>query len=214
MDALLLVDIQKRFRARRRVGLCPKEIGSFRSSIRSSRGSELIVATQDWHPANHGSFAANHSGRKIGETIGPRRLAANLVADHCVQGSPGRRFRAGASKRSRAGRKFSKKEPIPEIDSYSGFFDNGHRKATGACPVSPRTPRHRSLRVAGLATDYCVKFTALDAVALGFQTWLIEDACRGVELQAGDVEKAVEEMRRARVKIVGSTNLSEGVRHD
>jgi len=92
------------------------------------------------------------------------------------------------------------------IDSYSGFFDNGHRKATGLGEFL--TARNvTDVFVAGLATDYCVKFTALDAVQLGFKTRLIEDACRGVNLKPGDVAKAIEEIRVAGVRITDSVTL-------
>ncbi len=87
------------------------------------------------------------------------------------------------------------------IDSYSGFFDNGHRKSTGL-DTWLKDRGVKSVHVCGLATDYCVKFTALDARQLGFETSLIENASRGVELHPGDVATAVEEMRQAGVEIV------------
>jgi nicotinamidase/pyrazinamidase len=83
----------------------------------------------------------------------------------------------------------------PQIDSYSGFFDNGHRTSTGLGEYF-RDRRVKEVHICGLATDYCVKFTALDAVDFGFETRLLEDACRGVELHSGDVRQAIEEMRR------------------
>jgi nicotinamidase/pyrazinamidase len=92
------------------------------------------------------------------------------------------------------------------IDSYSGFFDNGHRHATGLGDYL-REKSVTDVYVAGLATDYCVKFTALDARQLGFNTHLIEDACRGVNLQPGDVEQAIEEMRAAGVDIITAADV-------
>ena len=88
----------------------------------------------------------------------------------------------------------------PEVDSYSGFHDNGHRHSTGMADWL-REQGVTQLTVCGLATDYCVKFTALDAVSVGFQVTLALAACRGVNLMAGDVDKAVEEMRGAGVDI-------------
>jgi nicotinamidase/pyrazinamidase len=167
---------------------------------------ELIVATQDWHPANHGSFAVNHPGRAPGDVIDLDGLPQVLWPAHCVQGSPGADF-VPALDRSRWVQVFQKGTD-PTVDSYSGFFDNGHRKATGLAQFL-RERAVTDLYVAGLATDYCVKFTALDATALGFQTWLVEDACRGVNLHPGDVSHAVDEMRQARVKPIHSSSLIE-----
>jgi nicotinamidase/pyrazinamidase len=103
---------------------------------------------------------------------------------------------------SRVDRVF-RKGTDPGIDSYSGFFDNGHRKATGLGEYL----KQRSVTdvyVAGLATDYCVKFTALDSRSLGFNTFLIGDACRGVNVRPGDVEAAIEQMRAAGVQVINS----------
>jgi nicotinamidase/pyrazinamidase len=94
----------------------------------------------------------------------------------------------------------------PDIDSYSGFFDNGHRRATGL-EVYLRERNVTDVYVVGLATDYCVKFTALDAIALGFTTFVIEDACRGVDLESGDVSKAIAEMRQAGAQVILSGQL-------
>src|SRR5205085_2195730 len=94
----------------------------------------------------------------------------------------------------------------PDIDSYSGFFDNGHRKPTGLGDFL-KERNVRDVYVAGLATDYCVKFTALDAAALGFKTHLVEDACRGVNLSPENSAHAIAEMQRAGVVIVNSKNL-------
>ena len=95
----------------------------------------------------------------------------------------------------------------PQIDSYSGFFDNGHRASTGLGEYL-RQQGVKEVHVCGLATDYCVKFTALNAVELGFETYLLEDACRGVELHSGDVQKAIEEMQRRGVHFTGISRKS------
>ena len=94
-----------------------------------------------------------------------------------------------------------------KIDSYSGFFDNGHRKSTGLAEHL-RDQGVREVTILGLATDYCVKFTALDSRAEGFATSVIEDACRGVDLEPGDVEMAWQEMRESGVKIVQSQDFT------
>jgi nicotinamidase/pyrazinamidase len=165
---------------------------------------ELVVATQDWHPADHGSFAANHPGKRVGEVIELNGLPQVLWPVHCVQGTQGAEFVPGL-----AGDKITRvfrKGTDAGIDSYSGFFDNGHRRATGMGDWL-KERGVRDIYVMGLATDYCVKFTALDGVGLGFNVWLVEDGCRGVELRPGDVARAMEEMRAAGVKVIGSAEI-------
>jgi len=118
---------------------------------------------------------------------------------HCVQGTRGAEFVAELDV-SRVTQVF-RKGTDPEIDSYSGFYDNGWRRATGMGDWL-KERGVRELFVMGLATDYCVKFTALDGRRLEFEVSLVEEGCRGVELRAGDVAKALEEMRAAGVRIV------------
>ena len=166
---------------------------------------DLVVATQDWHPADHGSFAANHPGTKPGDVIDLNGLRQVLWPVHCVQETPGALF-VGPLHTGRIDRVFQKGTD-PTIDSYSGFFDNGHRKSTGLADYL-KSRGVTDVYVAGLATDYCVKFTALDARKLGFNTFLIEDACRGVNLRPGDVDGAIEEMRRAGVEVVQSHQVA------
>jgi nicotinamidase/pyrazinamidase len=148
---------------------------------------ELIVATKDWHPAGHSSFAS-------------------LWPPHCVQETTGAEFVAGLET-SRIARVFLKGTD-PEVDSYSGFFDNEHRRATGLGDYL-KEQGVTDVTIAGLATDYCVKFTALDAVALGFKTSVVVDACRGVEVNEGDTARALEEMAAAGVNIKESRQLLE-----
>lgn len=155
---------------------------------------DLIVATQDWHPADHGSFAANHPGAKVFDQIEFDGLPQTLWPVHCVQNSGGALF--APSLDTRRIEKVFTKGMNPLIDSYSGFFDNGHRASTG---MSEWLKAHgvRNLSVAGVATDYCVKFTVLDALAEGFEVELITKACRGVNLTVGDVERALKDMQQA-----------------
>jgi len=166
---------------------------------------ELIVATQDWHPADHGSFAANHPRKKVGDVIDLNGLPQVLWPVHCVQNTRGAELVAGL-KRERIARVFQKGTD-PGIDSYSGFFDNGHRRATGMGDWL-KERGVRGIYVMGLATDYCVKFTALDGRALGFEVFLVEDGCRGVELNPGDVRRAVEEVKAAGVRVIQSSALA------
>ncbi|MDB5329369.1 MAG: Nicotinamidase [Phycisphaerales bacterium] len=203
MKTLILVDIQNDFTPG---GTLPVPEGDRIVALVNQLQNrfDLIVATQDWHPANHGSFAANHPGRKPGEVIDLHGLRQILWPVHCVQNTPGAAFVPGLETK-RISRVFQKGTD-PTIDSYSGFFDNGRRKATGLGDYL-KEKGATDVYVCGLATDYCVKFTALDARSLGFKTYLIEDASRGVNLKPGDVEAAVEEMARAGVTVTKSGGI-------
>ncbi len=199
MKALIIVDVQNDFCPG---GALPVPEGDRVVEVISRVQPEfgLVVATQDWHPAEHGSFAANHPGRSPGEQIELAGLPQILWPVHCVQGTPGAELHPGLD-RSRIARVFHKGAD-PSVDSYSGFFDNGRRTSTGLGEYL-KDQGVTDVYVCGLATDYCVKATALDAVALGFKTHLLEDGCRGVELQAGDVQRAINEMREQGVFIKG-----------
>ena len=159
---------------------------------------DLVFATQDWHPRDHGSFAANHPGRQIGDVIDLNGLQQVLWPVHCVQETPGAEFAPGLDVARFTA--IFRKGMDPTVDSYSGLYDNGHRHATGLGDAL-RSRGVREVSVCGLATDYCVKFTALDALRDGFAVTLIERACRGVNLKPGDVARAVEAMRAAGVTI-------------
>jgi len=165
---------------------------------------DRVVATQDWHPPGHLSFAANHPGRTPGEVIQLAGLEQVLWPVHCVQDTPGAEFHPDLDL-SRIQAVF-RKGVDPEVDSYSGFFDNGRRRSTGLEEYL-RREGVEEVYIGGLATDYCVRWTALDAVRLGFRTWVIEDACRGVELRPGDTAAALAEMAQTGVQIIHSNDL-------
>ena len=158
-----------------------------------------VVATQDWHPANHKSFAANHPWRKPGQVIDLNGLDQVLWPIHCVQGTFGSEL-VDALDQDKITKVF-RKGTDPEIDSYSGFFDNGHRKSTGMAEWL-RERGIEEVHVMGLATDYCVKFTVLDALGEGFRAKLFVEGSRGVNLTPGDVERSIEEMAAAGAEVV------------
>ena len=166
----------------------------------------IVVATQDWHPANHGSFAVNHPGRNVFEQSELNGLPQTLWPVHCVQNTKGAEF-APTLRREGIAKVFQKGTDAG-IDSYSDLFDNDHRKSTGLGEWL-KAQGVTEVFVCGLATDYCVKFTALDAAQMGFKTHLIEDASRGVNLRPDDVKNAMEEMKRAGVHVVQSTTILE-----
>lgn len=203
MNALLVVDVQNDFCPG---GALPVPEGDRVVEVinRLQPNFALVVATQDWHPASHGSFAANHPGRQVGEPINLNGLPQILWPVHCVQGTPGAELHP-ALDRSRIARVFPKGTD-PGVDSYSGFFDNGRRASTGLGEYL-NARGVTEVYVCGLATDYCVQATALDAVDLGFRVYLVADACRGVELRPGDVRRAVEEMRDRGVMVIHSADF-------
>jgi nicotinamidase/pyrazinamidase len=207
MNALILVDIQNDFLPGGALAV-PDGDGVIPVANRliDSEQFTCVVATQDWHPHDHGSFAANHPGTNIGQVIELNGLPQILWPVHCVQKTSGADFPADLN----VGRfeEVFPKGTDPAIDSYSGFFDNGHRKSTRLGEYL-RELGMTSVYVCGLAIDYCVKFTALDATQLGFETTLIQDASRGVNLRHGDVDRAVEEMRTAGVRIATCEELLE-----
>lgn len=206
MEALLLVDIQNDFMP---FGTLPVPDGDAVVPVANLLlpRFDLVVASQDWHPKDHGSFASNHPGRAPGEMAELGGLPQVLWPDHCVQNSPGASFHsalgvAGISQVVRKG-------TDPDIDSYSAFFDNGHRKDTGLSGYL-RTHGVDRLTVMGLATDYCVRATVLDALSLGFDVSLVVDGCRAVDLAEGDGDRAVREMTDAGARVVTSDDITSG----
>jgi len=198
MNALILVDIQNDFLPG---GALAVPHGDAVISVANEQQShfDLVVATQDWHPPDHQSFAANHAGKQIGDVVRVNGVPQILWPVHCVQQTPGADF-APFLKKDRWARIF-RKGVDREIDSYSGFFDNDRVKDTGLAGYL-RQQGVDSVFVLGLATDYCVKSTALDAVSLGFRTHLILDGCRGVNLETDDGQRAVEAMKAAGVIVM------------
>jgi nicotinamidase/pyrazinamidase len=210
MNALILVDLQYDFMPGGPLGV-PQgdEVVAVANRLvasapRGRRGLELVVATQDWHPPNHASFATQHPGHKPGDLIELAGLRQILWPVHCVQGTPGAALVAELDTR-RIGR-IIHKGTDPTIDSYSAFFDNGHRQATGLGDFL-RQQGVTDVYLMGLATDYCVRYSALDALQLGFRTFVIEDGCRGVNLQPGDSAAALAELRAAGALVTNSRDV-------
>jgi len=197
MNALLLIDIQNDFLPGGALAVPHgDEVIPVANALMAE--FELVVATQDWHPSNHLSFASQHPGKRVGDDIQLEGLDQILWPDHCVQNTRGAEF---AATLNRGGiHHVVKKGTDRSIDSYSGFFDNARRKATGL--ENYLTSKGvKTVSVMGLATDYCVKATALDAMDLGYKTILLTTGIRGVELHAGDCQRAIDEMNMAGVLI-------------
>jgi len=203
MKALIIVDVQNDFLPG---GALPVPRGDEIIPVVNDlqQQFELIVATQDWHPRDHGSFAANHAGKKPGDRIMLDGIEQILWPIHCVQNTPGAAFAPGLET-NRVARVFQKGVDS-KIDSYSAFFDNAHRRATGLGDYLKQRDV-TDVYLCGLATDYCVKYSVLDARQLGFKALLIVDVCRGINLAPGDVDLAIEEMRAAGAAIVQTREL-------
>lgn len=164
---------------------------------------DLVIATKDWHPPDHESFASVH-GKRPGEVIDLHGITQILWPDHCIQETSGSELADNLDKKCIE--KIFYKGTHKTIDSYSCFFENDRKTSTGL-DFFLKEKGITEVFLCGLATDYCVKYSALDAVRLGFETWLLSDAAEGVELNPGDVEKSIDEMEQAGVKIVLSVNL-------
>lgn len=166
---------------------------------------DLVVATKDWHPHDHGSFAENH-GKSVGEHINLAGIDQILWPVHCVQGTHGSEFAPGWD--TTVIDKVFYKGTDPLIDSYSTFYDNGHRKSTGL-EVYLRDKGVRNLYFVGIATDFCVKFSVLDALQLGFTCYVIVDACRGVNLNPDDTHRALAVMQAAGATLLSFKDVNE-----
>jgi len=199
MKALILVDLQQDFLPGGALGV-PEGDRVIPVANRLQPDYELVVASQDWHPAEHASFAANHPGHQAGEIVEIGGLPQVLWPVHCVERTPGAAFAPGLAL-DRVARVF-RKGTDPAVDSYSCFFDNDRRKSTGMGDYL-RGRGVTEVHLMGLATDYCVRYSALDARQLGFSTQLNLEGCRGVDLAAGDVEAALAQLRAAGVQFVG-----------
>jgi nicotinamidase/pyrazinamidase len=203
MKALLIVDVQNDFIPGGALAVSGgDEIVSIINEIQDK--FDFIVATQDWHPADHGSFASNHPMKSVGEFIDLHGIRQILWPEHCVQGSQGAEFHPDL-KRDKWKAVFQK-GTLQNVDSYSGFFDNNKAGDTGLSSFLKEN-RINEISVCGLATDYCVKFTVLDGLADGFKMQLFVDTTKAVNIQVGDFDLAIEEMENAGAIILQSSQF-------
>ncbi|MBN9138752.1 MULTISPECIES: bifunctional nicotinamidase/pyrazinamidase [Phyllobacterium] len=196
-DALVVIDVQNDF--------CPG------GTLAVDGGSEIVpiinkliirfdhvILTQDWHPAGHSSFAFSHPGKAPFDTVKMPYGDQTLWPDHCIQGTPGADFHADLQ--------WTKAELIirkgfrPHIDSYSAFFENDRKTPTGLAGYL-RERGITNVTFVGLATDYCVAYSALDAVAHGFTADVLLDACRAIDM-GGSLAAMVANMRKAGVTLI------------
>lgn len=208
-SALLLIDLQNDF--------CPggalavaggdEVIDVANQAIAFCRRSGFpVVATLDWHPPQHGCFAVN-AGTRVGDIGVLDGLTQVWWPVHCVQDTPGAALHPSLNQRWIDSRIY--KGQRPDVDSYSAFFDNGHRAQTELDGFL-RANAITHLTVMGLATDYCVKYSALDALSLGYRVDVLQSGCRGVNLADGDSRQAFEEMRHNGARLVTMEQLVRG----
>jgi nicotinamidase/pyrazinamidase len=171
---------------------------------RLNRAFQRIVATQDWHPQNHVSFASNHPGSDPFDIIRGKEGEQILWPDHCVPGTPGAEFHPQLD--TLCFDLIVRKGTDPALDSYSAFFENDHKTPTGL-HFYLEGLKVKSVYLVGLALDVCVYFSAIDALKLGFHTVLVEDACRGIDSPPGSQKARMEEMRKSGVHILKAADV-------
>lgn len=201
MKVLLLIDIQNDFLPGGRLAV-PEGDAIIPLVNALQPQFELVVATQDWHPAGHQSFASSHPGRAPFDQIDLHGRPQVLWPDHCLQASAGAEL-SPALDEHRIEAIF-RKGTNPEIDSYSAFFDNDHRKSTGLTAYL-RGRQVSAVYLAGLAGDFCVYYSALDALAAGFPTFIITDATRAISAEG--YRAALADLQRQGVHLVTSARL-------
>lgn len=199
MDALLVVDVQNDFCPG---GALPVPEGDAVVPVINalSAAFDHVIQTQDWHPEGHQSFASSHADHAPMDEIEVAYGMQTLWPDHCVQGTPGAAFHPDLN--TTRTELILRKGFRPEIDSYSAFFENDNETPTGLTGYL-RERDIDTLYIAGLATDFCVKWSALDGVKQGFDVFVIEDATRGIDAN-GSLAAAWRDMNDAGVQVISS----------
>lgn len=207
MKALILIDLQNDFMPNGALAVpnghdCIKAANAMQSFFK------VIIATQDWHPPEHLSFAANNPKKKPGDTIELLGLKQTLWPTHCVQNTPGASL-VKELDQTRIRHVVTKGEE-KTIDSYSAFFDNARHHQTGLHDYLVQQAIDE-IYLLGVATEYCVKFSALDALTLGIKTNVIIDGCRGIGLSQRDIPDAITEMKDKGVRLVNMIDVANGL---
>jgi nicotinamidase/pyrazinamidase len=196
--ALVVVDLQNDFMPNGALAVTEGD-ETVPVANRLMQGFSIVLATQDSHPPHHGSFVTEHPGKKVGDVIELDGLPQEIWPVHCVEGSPGAEFHPDLD--TRTIQRVFRKGRDERVDSYSAFFDNAHKRDTGLAAYL-REHGVRAITVLGLATDYCVRFTCLDALGLGLAVQVVPAGCRGVNLKPGDGERALRELVERGVVLV------------
>jgi nicotinamidase/pyrazinamidase len=206
-DGLIIVDMQNDFIPG---GALPVEEGdqiiddiNNVAEVFKSKGGKVIL-TQDWHPSNHKSFASQHEGKNPGDEFQTDGIGPILWPDHCVQGTDGAKFHKDL--KNELANATIKKGMTPDVDSYSGFLENDKKSKTNL-NVYLKALGVKRIFVCGLALDYCVGFTALDGVDLGYKVYFLIDLTKGIDLPPGNISNILETMTSKGVKFVNSNKL-------
>ena len=196
MKTLVLVDIQNDFLKGGSLAV-PEGEKIIKPINKIIKQYDLVIATKDWHPKNHISFASNHPDKKIGDIINVNGVDQVLWPDHCIQNSYGSDFpeQLDISKLAKVVYKGSD----ANIDSYSGFFDNGHFRSTGLSDYL-KSKDVNKIDYVGLATDYCLKYTAIDSVSEGFKTRVLINCIKGIEEKG--CELALNKMKSKGIELI------------
>lgn len=202
-NALILVDLQNDFCFGGRLAV-PNGDDVVPIANKLMNIFNLVVATKDWHPHDHVSFASNHKGKKIGDIINVHGIKQVLWPDHCIQNTNGAEFHPILN--TKKIKKIFYKGADSFVDSYSAFYDNEHLRSTGLGEYL-KEQSVTDAYIMGLATDYCVKYSCMDAISLHFNVFIVKNACRGVDLTPGDSTRAIQEMRDIGVKEIDYENL-------
>ena len=202
-SALLIIDMQRDFMPGGALSVPDADLLIPRIN-HLMKAFPLVVATKDFHPKGHVSFASSHPGKKIGESIEVSGSMQTLWPDHCVQQAHGSDFHPTLDT-TQIHHVVTKGMHV-DIDSYSAFFDNAHNSSTGLGEYF-KSRGITKLFVTGVATDYCVLFSVIDALHLGFSVFVIEDVCRAVDLQEGDEQRAYEAMGKKGARVIRSQDV-------
>jgi len=204
MKALIIVDIQNDFLPGGRLAVSggDKAIPVINELMKLP--FDIIAATKDWHPKGHCSFASTFN-KKVGERVFVDGIEQILWPEHCVQGSPGSEFSKDLDT-ERVEHVIHKGTDL-NIDSYSTFFNNKHLHDTGLDTILKKKGVDE-IYIAGLATDYCVKNSVMDALKLGYKVFVVRDACRAVNLDPHDEERAIDEMKSAGARVINLHDIT------
>lgn len=203
MRALILVDIQNDFMPGGALGVKGGDQILPHINELLKKNFDAIAATKDWHPKGHISFASRHH-LKSGDLLDLQGHEQELWPDHCVQGTKGADFAPGWD--TGKVQKIFLKGTDPEVDSYSTFFDNDREKSTGLDGYL-REKGITDIYIAGLTLEYCVAYSVSDAINLGFNTYVVLEACKGVNRNPGDVERTVELIRHEGAHIIATKDV-------
>lgn len=204
MKALIVVDMQNDFMPGGALGV-PDGFKIIPIINELMKKFPIVVVTQDWHPHDHVSFITSHPGKKIGDTVIVNGIPQIVWPVHCVRNTKGAELVEGLNKAPIESNFYKGTDKM--IDSYSAFFDNARRKSTGLADYL-QSRKINDISIVGVATDYCVLYSTIDALDLGFTVTVIEDGCKGINLSPNDVRDALSTMREKGAKIVTSNSIN------